>query len=105
MTPAPDKQYELLYAKLNLETSQMQWKELLRHFASGSVIHVSGDLDLVDVAVRISNDDTASVAQWMSEYRVVKVSDAQAATWLEANASLWTVVVKPWILVQQDRRS
>lgn len=105
MTAPRNKQYDLLYAKLNLETSQMAWKELLRHFAAGSVIAISDDLDLVDVAVHISNDDKASVAQWMSEKRVAKVSDAQALEWLEGGVKLWTVVVKPWILVQRNKTS
>lgn len=102
---ASDKQTGLLRARLNLETAQMPWKELLRHFAAGTVIAVSDELDLVDVAVRISNDDKTSVAQWMSDNRVAKVSDAQAATWLEADAALWTVVVRPWVLVQQRKAS
>jgi hypothetical protein len=100
-----DKHDDLLRAKLNLETSQMPWKELLRYFAAGTVIAVSNDLDLVDVAARISNDDKASVAQWMTENRVAKVSDTQATAWLEADVVLWTVVVRPWILVQQEKAS
>lgn len=94
---------ELLRAKINGETSRMQWTELLRFFASGSVIAVSADLDLVDVAARIASDDKDAVAQWMAENRVGKVSDAQASAWLEADATLWAVVVKPWILVQPER--
>jgi hypothetical protein len=100
-----DKQNDLLRAKINLETSQLPWMELLRYFAAGNVIVVSDDLDLIDVAVRISSDDAASVAQWMSQNRVAKVSDSQAAAWLAADAALWTVVVKPWILVQENKAS
>jgi hypothetical protein len=100
-----DKQNELLRAKLNLETSQMPWKELLRYFAAGMVIAVNHELDLVDVAASIANDDKAAVAQWMSESRIAKVSDAQASAWLEADVALWTVVVKPWILVQPPKPS
>lgn len=96
-----DKNDDLLRAKINGETSRMQWTELLRFFAAGTVIAVSDELDLVDVAVRIASDDKESVAQWMGENRLGKVSDAQASAWLEADALLWTVVVKPWILVQQ----
>lgn len=95
-----DKQTELLRTKLNLETSQIAWKELQRYYAAGMVIAVSDDLDLVDVAVSIAGDDTAAVAQWMSEARVAKVSDVQASAWAQADAALWAVVVKPWILVQ-----
>ena len=95
-----DKKDELLRLKLNQETARMPWKELQRHFAGGAVIAVSDELDLIDVAARIANDDKASVMQWLNENRICKVSDAQANAWLENDAALWTVVVKPWILVQ-----
>ncbi|HJV72790.1 MAG TPA: DUF2288 domain-containing protein [Noviherbaspirillum sp.] len=98
-----DKQGDLLRAKLNGETSRMQWKELLRFFASGTVIAVSEQLDMIEVAARIAGDDKNAVAQWLAEGSIAKVSDAQASAWLEAEAELWTVVVKPWILVQPDK--
>ncbi|HJV53698.1 MAG TPA: DUF2288 domain-containing protein [Noviherbaspirillum sp.] len=94
---------DLLRTKLNGETARFQWKELQRFFAAGTVIAVSSELDLVDVAVRIANDDKDAVAQWMDEGRVGRVSDEQASAWQQADAALWTVVVKPWILVQQEK--
>lgn len=99
----PAQQNEQLRIKLNMETSRMQWQELLRYFAGGSVIAVSDDLDLVEVAVRITNDDKTAVAQWLAENRIGQVSDAQAVAWLEADAELWTVVVRPWVLVQLNK--
>ena len=98
-----EKNREILRAKINGETSRLPWTELLRFFASGSVISVSDELDLVEVAVRIASDDTSTVSQWMAEQRIGKVSDTQAESWLEGNAQLWTVVVKPWILVQPEK--
>lgn len=101
--PAESEQRALLRARLNGETARLQWRELQRFFASGTVIAVSDELDLVEVAVRVASDDSAAVAQWMAENRLGKASDAQASAWLEADAALWTVVVKPWILVQQEK--
>lgn len=94
---------ELLRAKLNGETSRLPWKELQRFFAAGSVIAVRNDLDLVDVATRIASDDKNAVAQWLANGSIGRVSDEQALAWLEADVSLWTVVVKPWVLVQQEK--
>jgi hypothetical protein len=99
------QQDALLRAKLNQETARMQWKELQRYFAAGMVISVSPGLDLVEVAARIALDDKDAVAQWMREGRVAKVGDTQAAAWWDADISLWTVVVKPWILVQPPKPS
>ena len=89
-----------LRIKINRETARLPWSELQRHFAQGTVIYVSEELDLVDVALRISHDDKASIARWMADGKVAKVSDAQAQAWTEADASLWTSVVSPFVLVQ-----
>lgn len=93
---------DILRARLYRETARIEWKELLRFFAAGTVIAVSAELDLVEVAIQISNDNRALIEQWMLENRVDKVSDAQAKGWLETEATLWAVVVRPWILVQQS---
>ncbi len=95
------EQDESLKTKLIQETAQFPWKELLRHFATGSVIAVSAELDLVEVALQMSKDNKDQIAQWLTSGEVTKVSDLQAKAWLDDNASLWTVVVRPWILVQQ----
>jgi len=99
----PDLQHQndILRARLNMETALIAWKDLLRFFAAGTVVAVSDELDLVEVAIQISNDNKALIEQWMLEKRVDKVSDAQAKGWLETDATLWAVVVRPWILVQQ----
>jgi hypothetical protein len=96
---------EILYAKLSMETAQMAWKELERFFASGALIIVSNDLDLVEVAVRFANDEKPTVAKWLGEGQLARVSDAHALKWFQTDASLWTVVVKPWILVQEEKRT
>ena len=103
ITDMTDNNTELLRAKINGETARMQWTELQRFFASGAMISVSDELDLVDVAVCIASDDKQAVQQWMSEGRIAKVSDTQAQTWMESDAELWAVVVKPWILVQRQK--
>ncbi len=92
---------ELLKAKLNLETAQVAWTSLQRFFAQGSVIWVAASLDLIDVAQHIAYDDSEQVQLWMAENKLAHVTDAQAKQWLEADAWLWSVVVKPLVLVQE----
>jgi len=86
--------------ELNLETAQIAWKELQRFFASGAALFVSAELDLVEVAVQMSKDNAEQIREWMNSGKMVKVTDAQAAAWFEADALLWAVVVRPWVLVQ-----
>jgi hypothetical protein len=93
-------QQEVFRAKVNLETSRIAWKELQRFFASGVAIAVSPELDLVEVAFQISEDNKKQVAAWLSEGKVGEVSDAQALAWYEVDAEVWSVVVSPYVLVQ-----
>lgn len=99
----PDQQNESLRNKLNSETARMRWKDLLVYFAGGSVIAVSAGLDLVDVALHVTQDDKVAVANWLVQEKLGQVSDQQAAAWLESDAMLWTIVVRPWILVQPQK--
>jgi hypothetical protein len=94
-----------LRTKINLETARLPWSELARHFAQGTVVYVSEELDLIDVAVRISHDDKDSIAAWMAAGKVGKVTDLQAETWAASEAQLWASVVSPFILVQPEKKT
>ena len=91
---------EIFRAKVNLETSRIAWKELQRFFASGMTVAVNAELDLVEVALQFSKDNKAQVERWLLTGKVGKVSDTQAAGWIETDAEMWAVVVSPWVLVQ-----
>ena len=91
----------VLRAKINGETGQIAWTGLQRFFAQGRVIVVARELDLVETAAMVAGDHAEQVAAWTSDGRIGKVSDEQARFWLESDALLWTVVVKPWVLVQE----
>jgi hypothetical protein len=91
----------LIRANINGETAKMAWKNLQHFFASGSTIFVSIELDLVDVAYSIHTDDVEQVRHWKDSEVLSDVSIDQAREWYETNQELWTVVVKPWVLVQE----
>ncbi|HLP98209.1 MAG TPA: DUF2288 domain-containing protein [Sideroxyarcus sp.] len=90
-------------ASVNLETAQIAWKELQRFFASGAAIAVSPQLDLVEVAFQISEDNAAQVAEWMNSGLLGRVTDEQARAWYEADALVWAVVARPYVLVQAEK--
>lgn len=94
-------QQKILRAKVNLETSRIAWKELQRFFVSGAaIISVINELDLVEVALQISEDNKAQVEQWLVSGQIGKVREEQAKAWHEADAEMWAVVVSPYVLVQ-----
>ena len=92
---------ELMRAKLNTETAKADWTELMPFFAKGQLIRVDSQLDLIEVAAHIACDKAATVKNWMTDGKVVKLEDATAADWQARNPAIWAVVVAPWILVQE----
>lgn len=85
---------------LLLETAKIHWRELQIFFAGGKAIYVHPELDLIDVAHQFSLDNKQRVEHWIDQQQVVPVADEIALRWYETDAEVWTVVVKPWVLVQ-----
>ncbi|MBU57803.1 MAG: hypothetical protein CL543_02910 [Alcanivorax sp.] len=75
----------------------------LEILARGQTVAVAGDLDLIEVAVAFAEDRAEQLQQWRAQGRVDGVQDEQARAWFEAGQELWTVVVRPWVLVQPVR--
>jgi hypothetical protein len=95
-----DVEPEVLKAKIISETARINWLELQKFYAAGSVVQVSAELDLVDVAFAFSQDDKTAVQNWLQSGLVDRVNDSQAQLWVEQKTELWAVVISPWILVQ-----
>lgn len=100
-----DQGPEILRAKINQETAKIRWSSLQRFFAQGTAVWVDQGLDLVDVALAMAEDSAERVGSWTVEGRVAKVSDAQARYWIEQDALVWAVVIRPWVLVQDAERT
>ena len=92
-----------LQQKILQETARYPWSELMRQFAAGNVLAVADGLDLVEIAYWIASDNAAAIAPLLTSGQLGKVSDAQAQQWLTDQAEVWTVVVKPWIVVQHKK--
>lgn len=98
--PLPEGGRAIQMQDLNAQTAVIAWRDLQRYFATGSVIYVASDLDLVAVAYQVALDNKSQVARWMEAGVITPVSDQQAQDWIETDALVWSVVVKPWVLVQ-----
>lgn len=95
-----DEREQLARGKLVSESARIPWLDLERFFANGTAIFVAPELDMVEVAYQISVDNAELVQQWQAGGLLGQVTDSQAIMWLEAGAQVWSVVVRPWVLVQ-----
>ena len=97
----PQPTGEMLRAKLLGETARAPWTELQRFFAQGVMLMAQPGVDMIAVAMALADDDSAAFEKWLHAGEAGVVSDEQALAWHAADATLWTVVVKPWVLVQE----
>jgi hypothetical protein len=79
-----------------------EWWELRAHLERGGVIVVGADLSLVDAALKIAADDTASVSQWIDKGALAKPSLQQIEQWNSDNKKSFSVlIVSPYVLIQE----
>lgn len=97
-----DNQPEMtLLEKLRSETAQISWLELQRYFAQGVVMNVNPSLNLVEVAMLFAQDESLSLKALLESAKVSLPSNDQARDWFKREALLWSVVVAPFVLVQE----
>lgn len=86
---------------LNAQTGRVAWSELQRHFARGMLFIVDKDLDLIETATRIIDDDAQQVSAWIDNKRLMRADLDHARAWEAAQTQFWAVVAAPWVLVQE----
>ena len=90
-----------LLSKLHSETAKIHWHELETFFARGVVLHVADELDLIEIAAQFANDDSSSLAAFIKSNKIAPPTNDNARKWHDANTLMWSVVVAPFVLVQQ----
>jgi len=92
---------EEIIRKLNLETGKLPWQELERFFAKGLLIHADSSFDLLDVAATMAEDKKDRIEKLLANNRLAKPGIEQVRVWHDNQQVFWTVVVAPWILIQE----
>ncbi len=90
-----------LSQKLNLETGQLSWQELQTYFARGIVIVVNKEHDLIETAKMLHDDNKALIESMIENGEIVRANDDHARDWLTRESVFWSVVIAPWVLVQE----
>lgn len=92
---------EELRQKLSLETGKLSWVELQRFFARGVVVVAGPELDLIEVAASFAEDNKAQIEKWIQQDQLARASDEHALKWQARHTDFWSVVVAPWVIVQE----
>ena len=87
--------------KLANELGPVQWSDLKAHAERGGMLMVDPSLDLLEVAVAVATDASASVRQWLTSEKLVRPSAEQIGQWGETPSRPFdAVVVQPFALAQ-----
>ncbi len=87
--------------KLNLETGQLSWSELQTYFARGIVIVVKKEHDLIEIARLLHDDNKTFIESLIENGDLLRANDDHARDWLAREPAFWSVVIAPWLLVQE----
>ena len=87
--------------KLYGQTALITWKELQRFFAQGVVMWVDEDCDLIEIGTLIAEDEAEKIEALLESAKFATVSNEQAKNWFAQDATLWSLVVAPFVLVQE----
>ncbi len=94
------EQEQNIRSKLEAEIGPADWKVIRPHFLRGAIIIVSPDLDLIDVAVKVAEDDTTCIKVWIEKGKLTKPLPEDAKIWEEEKKELTSLVVEPFVLLQ-----
>ncbi|MGB5283200.1 MAG: DUF2288 domain-containing protein [Polyangiales bacterium] len=95
---------EDLRARLAQEIQNVDWKPLGPHAKRGGLVLVAPQLDLLEVAVAVAQDDSERVRCWMAAGQLSKPTDAQIEAWQEEEVGeqFNVAIVQPYVLAQRQ---
>lgn len=95
--------FKSMAEKLHSETALMHWIDLQTFFAKGMVLYVDKSLNLVKTAVLFADDVADELEPKLESKLITQPTNDQARAWYDKNSELWTVVVAPYVLVQEQK--
>ena len=87
--------------RFEAELAEVEWADLRAHEKRGSLIVVDDGLDLVEVAVKVAEDDAQAVSGWINTGKLSRPGPEQVASWVERDDIRFrTLIVQPYVLTQ-----
>lgn len=80
-----------------------EWSWLRAHLERGGLIVIDGNLDLAEVASKISNNDSETIERLITKGGISKPSVDQLALWDSQPTKLFTIsIVSPYVIIQEQ---
>ena len=87
---------------LALTIDETEWNWLRPHLERGGLILVNDSLYLAEAALKVSQDDAATIEQWIKAGKIGKPSETQILHWNEEKQKKFSMlIVSPYVLIQE----
>jgi hypothetical protein len=87
---------------LALTIDETEWSWLRTHLERGGLILVNDSLDLAEAALKVAEDDTEAIEQWISDGKIGKPAETQIGHWNEEKQKKFAMlIVRPYVLIQE----
>ena len=88
--------------ELTLLLDEADWGCLRAHLARGGLIFINSSLDLIDVAINITCDNTDIIEKWITDDKIGKPTEDQINSWDDDKQKLFAMlIVSPYVLIQE----
>ena len=101
-----EKKLAEISEKFAQDLAEVDWKALRIHLQRDALILVDEQLDLIEVACRVANDDATEVGAWIAQGRLAKPAAEQLSSWeTQLDKPFRMLIAAPYILVQEVRHA
>ncbi len=91
-----------LLEQFKKDLAEVDWKEMRIHLRRDAIILVAAELDLVEVALAVAEDDKSQVETWIGQEQLGKPNAEQLESWeKQLNKPFRLLIVQPYILAQE----
>lgn len=91
-----------LNEKLAQDVAEITWQDLLPHAKRDAVIVIQEELELLEVATAIAEDNTASVQGWIGSQSISKPTAEQLTAWNQTPQKLFiALIVQPFVIIKE----
>ncbi len=89
--------------QLSEQIASIEWNLLIPHAHRDALVIVKEQLNLLDVAVAVAEDNATAVQSWISQQLIYKPSPQDLSIWnSQPKKQFMTLIVQPFVLVQEN---
>jgi len=91
----------LLADKFKEEIGTVSWSWLRPHEKRKILFQVAEELDLVEVAIAVAEDQTTKVKSWLENDDLTQPTLKQVAMWEKSGGLFLGIIVKPYVFFKE----